>query len=42
MMKTGDVSSAFIREDAMHSLEMMVDNVSPSRSCNFIVAYGAQ
>lgn len=39
--KTGDVSSAFIRENALKSVEMMVDHVTPSKSVPAIIASGA-
>lgn len=42
MARTGDASNAFIREDSMKSLERLVDNLSPSRTCTFIISSGAQ
>jgi hypothetical protein len=42
MQKSGDVSSAFIRDDAFQSLEYMVNNASCARVCTCLIASGAK
>uniref|UniRef100_A0A915PW11 TOG domain-containing protein n=1 Tax=Setaria digitata TaxID=48799 RepID=A0A915PW11_9BILA len=42
MQKAGDVSNAFIRDDATVALEEMVKHVSPGRSLNALVIAGAK
>lgn len=42
MTKTGDPSSAFIREDAERALEAAVDNCSSTKCLNLVVASGAK
>ncbi|VBB34642.1 unnamed protein product [Acanthocheilonema viteae] len=42
MQKAGDVSNAFIRDDATAALEKMIKYVSPGRCLNALVAAGAK
>ncbi|VDM92501.1 unnamed protein product, partial [Litomosoides sigmodontis] len=42
MQKAGDVSNAFIRDDATVALETMIKYVSPGRSLNALVAAGTK
>lgn len=42
MQKAGDVSNAFIRDDATVALEKMIKYVSPGRSLNALVTAGAK
>ncbi|VDM29908.1 unnamed protein product, partial [Toxocara canis] len=42
MQKAGDVSSAFIRDDATVSLEEMVKHASPGKVLSALIAAGAR
>lgn len=42
MQKTGDVSSAFIRDDATDSLNKMVKYASPSKTLQYLLASGSK
>lgn len=42
MQKAGDVSSAFIRDDATISLDEMVNNASSNKALSAIIASGAK
>lgn len=42
MQKAGDVTNAFIREDATIALEKMIKYVSTGRSLNALVTAGAR
>ncbi|VDP04381.1 unnamed protein product [Soboliphyme baturini] len=41
MSKTGDVTSAFIRNSAMKALEEMVDNATPTKVLNAFLKFGS-
>lgn len=42
MQQAGNVSNAFIRDDATVALEKMIKYASPGRSLNALVATGAK